>query len=161
MYVIYRLRFDDGTQYVGQTSKLNERLSNHTVLWRRLYGLKIEKIDILDTASTEREALVKEAKYIEHFGLENLRNSAFRAFDEDYIQNLSDRLAAEEEPISPDKLIQEEEMLREELKLKYLQKRLTQLENRYLKTYMEYQRMKDNMKSLDIIIDEAIMEQFG
>ena len=160
MILVYKLTFDDGTEYVGQTQDLNQRLSQHKSVWKGLFGLDIAKVAILEWASTREKALRLEASYIEAYGLDNLRN---KFLDENRvdIDMISDKLAKDEEPDSPLVVIHTSDQIDYDTqKHKYLAAKMRQLENRYLSTFMKYHTIKDNMKHIDKIIDQAINEVF-
>ena len=163
MYIVYRLNFSDGSKYIGQTSNLNNRLNQHKLVWKKLFDLSIENVDIVKLCNSQAEALAVEASVIENYGLENLRNNVISSkerIDETMIEELSDKLNKDEEPQTPLEVINTSDNLSLELRLKYLNKKVNQLENRYITTYYKYLTMKENIKHLDYIIDEHIAKEF-
>lgn len=162
IYIVYRLNFSDGTKYVGQTCNLNSRIASHKALWSKDFSIKIDSVDIAKFCNSQKEALAVESSLIEFYGIENLRNSqisSMQRIEEEEIAFMADKLDAEEEPSRPIDVIFTADMLDTlESREKYLSKKVSQLENRYITTYLRLEAMKNNIKHLDIIIDEAIMK---
>ena len=85
MYTIYKITNPDGKCYVGMTHcPLNVRMAHHKESihkWPekkisksfKRYGFKNHLVSIIETVSSEREAKIKEAKYIKQFGELNTR----------------------------------------------------------------------------------------
>jgi predicted GIY-YIG superfamily endonuclease len=157
MYFVYQLDFDDGTSYVGQSGNLHNRIQAHKALWKKLFGLDINRVRILKFVPTESLALKYESAYIKEYGLENLRNKTLVEFSEEEALNLSKQLEKDEEPTDPLTLLHTCDKI-EDLETRYraMKRKLEQLENRYISTYAKYLDAKDNLKYVDTIVDEAV-----
>jgi len=46
MYYVYKLTFDNGYYYVGQTKDLSSRVNGHYRYWKRKHNLNIKRVDI-------------------------------------------------------------------------------------------------------------------
>ena len=164
VYLVYRLTFTDGSKYIGQTVDLNNRLVAHNFLWSKEHNIKIKDIDIVKMCTNIKEATAIESSLIEFYGIENLRNSSFSSLarsDMNEIEKIAEKLDADKEPDKPINVIFNCDVLSsDEIKLKFMQKKIMQLENRYMTTFFQYEAMKSNMKMLDQIIDEAVLRSF-
>jgi len=150
MYIIYQLKFSDKTFYIGQTKDLNSRLKGHKSLWKKELGLDIVNIKILDTATQRENALKLEKHYIASSDSLKLRNVA--ELDARYQKT---------HILEPTELIHclEQEELSENLI--FLKRQVKKLEGRYIKTWSELEKMKENMKYLDTLVEEAVEEALG
>ena len=159
MHIVYQLEFDDGTKYIGQTKDLNNRLGQHRILWRSMFSLEISMVRVLELCGSASKALTVEASYIEHYGLENLRNKTLTNFDDELLVTLSEKLGKNEEPDSPLQLIHTADQFEDtEKMMKYLEKKTKQLENRYISLFQKHEAIKENMKYIDRIIDKAVSD---
>ncbi len=150
MYIIYQLKFSDNTFYIGQTKYLNTRLEEHESAWRRKLGLGIINIKILDTATLKENALKLEKHYLSSSDSLKLRN----------VVGLDAR-RQETHILEPTELIHclEQEELSENLI--FLRRQVKKLEGRYIKTWSELEKMKDNMECIDTLVEEAVFSAMG
>jgi len=147
MRIIYQIKFSDDTFYIGQTDNLNRRVDEHKRLWKSTHGIKIVNIKILDFANSRSEALRIETAYIKASDTLKLRNTAEM-----------DARAIKTHILEPTELIHHIDGKADTDKKRILKKQVDRLEKRYLKTWMELEKMKDNIKYIDVIVDQAIQE---
>lgn len=164
MYIVYRLKFNDGTEYIGQTINLNSRLAQHQNYWKKEHNLTIEDVQLIKHLKTKHEALAVEGYFIDNYK-GKLRNKVKGIDGElvnvEAVKKEMEQLAKDQEPIDPDDLFELIERIDDEQdKLTILNKKIRQLENRYIKTFLEYKTMKRNIKDMDDIIEEAILRSF-
>jgi len=146
VHFVYRLTFDDDSKYIGITSNLNQRVNTHKKTWKKDYGLTIKHVEIVRTCESEREARVVETTIITAYGLGNLRNkviSTVNFADSEIPTTISDMLLGlDSEP--------------EETQIRIISKKLQKLQDKYITMFYEYDRMKENIKELDSIINRAV-----
>jgi len=156
------IKFNDGSSYISQaSSNLNKRIESHRTIWKKKLDLEISSVQILATFVIVSQARAFVSDVIEQQIYSNLRNTVLD-FNLSSEMQKQDRLEAHEKPICPEELIDILESLEIEdtEKIKFLTKKLAQLENRYIKSFFELENMQKNIKELDEIIDVAIEKSF-
>ena len=118
----------------------------------------IKRVQILAFNLSAHEALAVESHLIDTYE-GDLRNK-WNSTDGHLVSTeCADRLKSYEEPDDPNEVLEMLERLEDEAdKLKLLRKKMKQLEGRYIKTYFEYENMKENIRNLDDIIEKSIYE---
>ena len=147
VWIVYQLKFSDGTYYIGQTSDLNDRVFAHRSIWKVSHDLDIVNVKILDFANNQDDALKLEKHFIRHSDTSELRNVAEM-----------DARCRKTHILNPTELMHSLNMRGDTQKRILLRNEIRKLENRYIRTWTELQRMQDNIKYLDVLVDQAVNE---
>ena len=137
MWIAYKCRFDDNSVIFGISGDLNQSLK-----MLKKAGKKKGRVTIIHYSTTEircREALARADMYYEYnmFYEHKCTNNVI---------------------LNPMKLLQEVEAKESWKRHSLLRNRLQRLTNKYINTFLEYQKMLDNIHDIDGIVAEALQE---